>query len=180
MSAVEHALQAARLLGQLEQPLPFVLGKEGLLEGCTGGVLGLALLLPVVDLGLFTSERTLVVLEVVGLGVVSLDAVKEKLAVLLEEGVDIERQVVEVGGKDGRLGVRAGFQGGQRWGEVRRARGVGGLELVNERGDQVGVVDFDRQFNEDVLVSQVGLLQPFDMSALFTLLEYKANRTLRS
>jgi len=101
LSAVEHALQAARLLGQLEQPLPFVLGKKGLLEGCTGGVLGLALLLPVVDFGLFTSERTLVVLEVVGLGVMSLDAVKEKVAVLLEEGVDVERQVVEVGGKDG-------------------------------------------------------------------------------
>lgn len=121
MSAVEHALQAARLLGQLEQPLPFVLGKEGLLESCTGGVLGLALLLPVVDLSLFTSERTLVVLEVVGLGMVSLDAVKEKLAVLLEEGVDIERQVIKVRGKNGGLGVRAGFQGGQRWGEVRRA-----------------------------------------------------------
>lgn len=41
---------------------------------------------------------------------------------------------------------------------------------MDERGDQVGVVDFDRQFNEDVLVPQVGLLQPFDILALFTLL----------
>lgn len=140
--------------------MPLVLRKEGLLECRAGGVFGLALLLPVVDLGLFTGERTLVVLEVVGLGVVSLDAVKEKIAVLLQDGVNVERQVVEVGGENGRLSERAGFQSGQRWGEIRGSRGAGGLELVDERGDQVRVVDLDRQFNEDVLVSQVGLLQP--------------------
>ena len=140
--------------------MPLVLRKEGLLECRAGGVFGLALLLPVVDLGLFTGERTLVVLEVVGLGVVSLDAVKEKIAVLLQDGVNVERQVVEVGGENGGLSERAGFQSGQRWGEIRGSRGAGGLELVDERGDQVRVVDLDRQFNEDVLVSQVGLLQP--------------------
>lgn len=31
---------------------------------------------------------------------------------------------------------------------------------MNERGDQVGVVNFNRKFDENILVSQVGFLQP--------------------
>lgn len=89
--------------------MPLVLGKERLFESSAGGVLSLALLLPVADLGLFTGKRTLVVLEVVGLGVVGLDAVEEKVAVLLQEGVNVERQVVEVGGENGGFSKWAGL-----------------------------------------------------------------------
>src|SRR5699024_10493218 len=108
-----------------------VLRKERLLECRAGGVFGLALLLTVVDFGLFTSERALVVLEVVGFGVVSLDAVEEKIAVFLQDRVNVKRQAVEVGGENGGLSERAGFQSGQRWGEFRGSRGFGGLELVD-------------------------------------------------
>ena len=165
LAAVQHAFQTARLLRQLEQPLPLILGERSLLESCACGILSLALLLPAVDLGLLTGERTLVVLEVVGLGVVSLNAVEEKVAVLLQEGVSIKRQVVEVGSEDGGFGKRAGFQGGQGRGEVRRTHWAGGLELVDVRGDQVRVVDFDGKFDKDVLVSQVGFLQPINWLA---------------
>jgi hypothetical protein len=33
---------------------------------------------------------------------------------------------------------------------------------VDERSDQVGVVDLDRQLLEDILVAEVGLLQPVE------------------
>jgi hypothetical protein len=159
LAAVEHALQTAGLLGELEQPLPLVLGERGLLEGGAGRVLGLALGDPLVDLGLLAGERALVVLEVVGLGVVGLDAVEEEVAVLLEEGVDAEGQVVVVGRQNGVLDEGAGLQRSERRGEIRRGRLAGALELVEEGRDQVGVVDFDRELNEDVLVSQARLLQ---------------------
>ena len=75
-------------MGKLEKLLPLILGQKGLLCGGTAGVLGLALCLPLGDLGLLTGERTLVELVVVKLGVVGLYAVEEEVAGLLEEGVD--------------------------------------------------------------------------------------------
>ena len=160
LAAVEHGLQAAGLLGQLEQPLPLVLGERRLLEGRAAGVLGLALGLPGSDLGLLAGQRPLVVLVVVGLGVVRLDALEEKIAVLLQVRVDAERQVVVVGVQNGVLDEGAGLQGGQGRGQLGGRRHLGALQLVDERGDQVRVVDLNRQFDEDILVSQVGLLQP--------------------
>lgn len=91
---------------------------------------------------------------------VGLDAVEEKVAVLLEEGIDAEGQVVEVGRQHGVLDEWAGFQSGQRRREIGGGRLAGALKLVEERGDQVRVVDFHGEFNEDVLESQVGLLEP--------------------
>lgn len=160
MPGVEHSLEAAGLLGKLEQTLVLILGQERLLEGRTAGVLGLALGLPGGDLGLLTSKRTLIVLEVVGLGVVGLDAVQQKVAVLLEEGVDAERQVVEVGGQNAVLNEGALLQSSQRGGKVGRSGLAGALELVDESGDQMRVVNFNWKLNEDVLVSQRGLLKP--------------------
>lgn len=159
MPGVEHSLEAAGLLGKLEQTLVLILGQERLLEGRTAGVLGLALGLPGGDLGLLTSKRTLIVLEVVGLGVVGLDAVQQKVAVLLEEGVDAERQVVEVGGQNAVLNEGALLQSSQRGGKVGRSGLAGALELVDESGDQMRVVNFNWKLNEDVLVSQRGLLK---------------------
>lgn len=158
LAGVEHALQAAGLGGELEEALPLVLGEEGLLERGAGGVLLGALLLPVVDLLLLTAEHTLVVLVVVGLGVVGLDAVQEEIAVLLQVGIDVERQVVEVGGENGGFRVRAGLEGGERGGKVGRGSG-GGLQLVDEGGDQVRVVDLDGELIKDVLVADGGLLE---------------------
>lgn len=160
LAAVEHGVQAAGLLGQLEEPLPFILGKRGLLERCPGGVLGLALGLPGGDLGLLSGEGALVVLVVAGLGVVGLDAVEEEIAVLLEEGVDAEGEVVIVGGQDRLLGECRGLQGRERGGDVSRGRLGLVLKLVEEGGDQVGVVNLDWELDQNVLVLQAGLLQP--------------------
>lgn len=159
LAGVEHALQPAGLGGELEQALPLVLGEEGLLERCPGGVLLAALLLPVVDLLLLAAHNALVVLVVVDLGVVGLDAVEQQIAVLLQGRVDAERQVVEVGGEDGGFGEGARLQGGERGREFSRGRGWA-LQLVDERGDQVRVVDLNGQLIEDILVAEVGLLQP--------------------
>jgi hypothetical protein len=78
-----------------------------LFRGCARRVLRLALLLPCCDLGLLTRERSLVVLVVVELRVVVLDALKEQVARLLEEGVDgqVERIVVGEEGRERRVGV---------------------------------------------------------------------------
>lgn len=90
LPGVEQRLQPAGLLGQLEQPLPFVLRKQSLLGSSARSVLRLALLLPGSNLGLLTSEGSLVVLIVVDLRVVVLYALEEQVACLLEEGVDGE------------------------------------------------------------------------------------------
>lgn len=121
-----------------------------------------ALLLPVVDLLLLTAEHTLVVLVVVDLGVVGLNAVQEEVAVLLEEGVDAERQVVKVGAESGGLGEGAGLESAERGGKVGGRGGGWGLQLVDERSDQVRVVDLDGQLLEDILVAEIGLLQPVE------------------
>lgn len=118
LASVEHALQTAGLGGELEQTLPLVLGEEGLVESGTGSVLLCALRLPGVDLLLLAAEHTLVVLVVVDLGVVGLDAVQKEIAVLLQEGIDVEGQVVEVGGKGGGFGEGAGLEGSQGGGEL--------------------------------------------------------------
>ena len=159
LAGVEHALQPAGLSGELEQALPLVLGEEGLLKSGAGGVLLSALLLPVVDLLLLATKHTLVVLVVVGLSVVSLDAVEQEIAVLLEVRIDVERQVIQVGGERGGFGVRAGLEGGERGRKVGRT-GRGALQLVDERGDQVRVVDLDGELVENILVAEVGLLEP--------------------
>ena len=152
LAAIEHAVKAAGLLWQLEQPLPLVLRKRGLLKRCACSVLGLALGLPGCDLGLLSGERALVVLEVARLRVVGLNAVKEEIAVLLQEGVDAEGEIVEVRRQDGLLGEGRGLQGGERGGNLSGSRLGLVLELVDEGGDQVGVVDFDGEFDQDVLV----------------------------
>lgn len=86
---------------------------------------------------------------------VSLDAVEEEIAVLLEERIDAERQVVQVGGRRDRLGKLSLFKRSQgRW-DFDGNRDVRALVLMDERGDQVRVVDFDGKFDENVLVSQV-------------------------
>lgn len=171
LAGVEHALQPAGLGRELEQALPLVLGKEGLLECGTGGILLAALLLPVVDLLLLAAHHALVVLVVVDLGVVGLDTVQQEVAVFLEEWVDAERQVVEVRSKDGGFGEGARLESAERRGEVGGASGVRALQLVDEGGDQVGVVNFHRQFVEDVLVAKVRLLQSADC-------KYPPNRTV--
>lgn len=159
LSGVQHALQPARLLRQLEQSLPLVLGKQGLLERRTAGVLLLALRLPLGNLLLFTGERTLVVLEVVILGVVGLDAVQEQVAVLLQEGVDAQGEVVEVGGQKSGRRQRSSLQSGERWREVQRLLGRRRRQLVKEGGEDVRVVDGHGEFDENLLVSEVRLLE---------------------
>lgn len=119
-----------------------------------------ALLLPVVDLLLLAAEHTLVVLVVVGLGVVSFDAIEQEVAVLLEEGVDGKRQVVEVGGESEGLREGARLEGTEGRREVGRPGGAGALQLVDEGGDQVRVVNLNGQLFEDILVTEIGLLQP--------------------
>ena len=74
---IEEYLKPARLLRELEQSRPFVLGKQGLLRSCACCILGLALLLPLRDLGLLARQRSLIVLVIVELDLVVLDAVEE-------------------------------------------------------------------------------------------------------
>ena len=90
LPAVEHALQPAGLLRQLEEALPLVLGQRRLLESRAADVLRLALRLPGGDFLLLASQSTLVVLEIVVLGMVRLDGVQEQVAVFLEERVDAQ------------------------------------------------------------------------------------------
>lgn len=92
---VEHALQAAGLLGKLEQTLPLILGQGRLLSQGALSVLGLALGLPLCNLGLLTGELALVELEVVEIGVVGFDALEQEVASLLEEGVDGDVKVID-------------------------------------------------------------------------------------
>lgn len=164
LAGVQHAIQPAGLGGKLEQALPLVLGEQWLLEGGTSGVLLAALLLPVVDLLLLTAHHALVVLEVVDFGVMRFDAVQQEVAVLLEERVNAERQVVKIRSKCGGFGEWAALEGAERGRKVGGARRVGALQLVDEGGKQVRVVDLHRQLVEDVLVAEVGLLQSENQS----------------
>ena len=159
LPAPQQHLQPARLLRQLEQPRPLVLGQQRLLAGGPGRVLALALGLPRRDFGLLPGQAALVVLVVVELGVVRLDGLEQQVARLLQEGVEREVEVVEV--RRQRL-LRGRGRGRGELGEGRREaegrpRGRGG-DLVEERGEEVGVVDREGEFDEDVLVAEVGLL----------------------
>lgn len=111
------------------------------------------------NLGLLTGERALVELVVVELGVVGLYAVEKEVASLLEEGVDGEIERVKVGSKRERGEVGVLFKSGEAGREVEGLlRGRSG-ELVEERGEDVRVVDDDGQLGEDVLVAEAALLQ---------------------
>ena len=96
---------------------------------------------------------------VVELRVVVLDALEQEVARLLEEGVDgeVERVVVGEEGRFGRVGVL------QEGGEVGREGELllGGVrgELVEQRGEEVRVVDGDGDLDEDVVVAEAALLQ---------------------
>ena len=152
LAGVEHALQSAGFLGELEQFLPLILRQEWLLELGTGGILCLSLDLPGANLGLLAGQRSLVVLEVIVLGVMSFDCLEKQVTVLLEEGVDVEGEVVEIRGEDGRGRKGAGGQGGQGWGKVEFFGGRWRWELVKVGCEEVGVVDLNGEFNEDILV----------------------------
>lgn len=159
LPADKQSLEPARLGGQLEELLPLVLVKRRLLAGRACGVLGLALLLPRGDLLLLTAEGTLPVLEVVLLGLVVLDRIQHQVAALLEERVDAEVEGIKVGsegvGADVGVARKLCERGGEVEGGLRR-RCLG--NLVEEAGEEVRVVDLDRQLDEDILVSEFRLL----------------------
>lgn len=160
LSAVEQSLESAGFLGKLEKLLPLVLGKGGLLGNGALGVLSLALLLPLGDLGLLALKRALIVLVVVELGVVVLYAVEEQVAGLLEERVDGEVEGIEVWCEGRGSELRVAVKRSQAPGEGELGvLGRGGGELVEERGEEVRVVDADRKLSEDVLVAKAALLQ---------------------
>jgi hypothetical protein len=154
---IQHTLQSAGLLRKLEQSLPLVLGKRLLLGSNTLGVLILALGLPLCDLGLLTGELSLVVLEVVEVGVVRLNALEEEIAGLLEEGVDRKVEVV-----DRRVQRRlesVAVEVIERCGLLDGTLNGSGGDLVEESCEEVRVVDVDRDLNEDILEAELGLLQ---------------------
>lgn len=91
---------------------------------------------------------------------VGLDAVQEQVAVLLQERVDAQSQVVEVGAQRSGRRQRSSLQSSERWREVQRLRGRRRRQLVEEGGEEVRVVDGHGEFNEDLLVGQVRLLEP--------------------
>jgi hypothetical protein len=155
--SIQHTLQSAGLLRKLEQSLPLILRQRLLLGSSTLGVLSLALGLPLCDLGLFTAKLSLVVLEVVEVGVVRLDALEEEIAGLLEEGVDRKVEVVDRGVQRGLESVAVEVI--KRCGLLDGALGGGGGDLVKERCEEVRVVDADRDLVEDILEGELGLLQ---------------------
>ena len=129
---VQQALEPARLLRQLEQLAPLVLGQRRLLGGDARRVLGLALRLPLGDLGLLAAQLALVELEVVEVRVVLLDGLEEEVGRLLERGVDGEVEGLE-GGVEGRVDGGGGqVVEGERG--VRGGAGRGRGELVEVRG----------------------------------------------
>lgn len=154
---VKHTLQSAGLLRKLEQSLPLILGERLLLSSNTLGVLSLALGLPLCDLGLLTAELSLVELEVVEVGVVRLDALEQKVAGLLEEGVDGEVEVIDRGVQRRLEGVAVEVS--QRCGLLDITLNGSGGNLVEEGCEEVRVVDADRDLGEDVLEGELGLLQ---------------------
>ncbi|KUI61723.1 hypothetical protein VP1G_11265 [Cytospora mali] len=147
---VQHTLQPAGLWGQLEEPLPLVLGQGRLLGRRTSRVLRLPLGLPCRNLGLLTCKLPLVVLVVVEVGVVRLDAVQEQVTRLLQERVD--GQVESVNRRVRRDLDRGPLDVGKRLRQLnlRVCRGHG--ELVHEGGEEVRVVDVDGELEKDVLV----------------------------
>lgn len=156
---VEHALEPAGFLRQLEQPLPLVLG-QGLLFGCqTRSIFRLPLRLPLCNLELLASQLALVILVVVEVRVVGFDALEQQIASLLEEGINREVQGVE-GWVRGQLGLVAPdvVEGGREG----NLRGLGGRRnLVQEGSEEVRVMNQDRDLDDDVPEGQLGFLQAF-------------------
>lgn len=167
LAAVQQRLETARLLRQLEQTLPLILRERSLLSSGAGGVLGFALLLPGGDLGLLAAERALVVLVVVELGVVVLDAVEQQVARLLQERVDGQVERVEVGAQRRlrleRVRVERRQVGREGQLVLGRLRG----QLVQQRGEEVRVVDGEGQLDEDVVVAEAALLKACGESAVW-------------
>jgi hypothetical protein len=159
LPGVEHALQSAGLLRKLEEPLPLIFRQQRLLEGRAAHVLGLALGLPGGNLLLLTGKRSLVVLEVVVLCVMGFDGIQKQIAVLFQERVDAQGQVVKVRGEGIRLGDWAVVECRQRCRELQRLGREGSRQLVKERCEEVRVVDLDRQLNKDILVAEARLLK---------------------
>lgn len=94
---VQHTLKSARLLGHLEQSLPLILGQRRLFGHSTLSILSLPLRLPLRNLGLLTGDLALKELEVIEVGVVGLDALKEQVTRLLEERINGEVEAVDRG-----------------------------------------------------------------------------------
>lgn len=154
---IQHPLQAARLLGKLEQSLPLILGQRGLLSGKPGCVLRLSFRLPLRDLELLTGELSLIVLVVVEVRIVGLDAVKEKVASLFEKRIDGYIKSIKgwVCGNARRVPSNIVKRCRKRnLGVVRK-----GGYLMQEGGEKMGIMDNNRDLDDDVLESQLRLLE---------------------
>lgn len=91
------------------------------------------------------------------------DRVEKEIAGLFKEGVDAEVQAIEIRGERVGAGGWIVLEFGERGGEVKGFGFRGFLgNLVEEAGEEVGVVDLDGEFDKDVLVSEVGLLDAMD------------------
>lgn len=158
----EHSLEPARLVRQLEQFLPLILRQKRLLLLLAEDVLCFPLLLPSLDLRLLAAQRSLVVRRVVLFLVVRFDGVEKEVGGLLQEWIDGEIQSVVVWcervGRETGLGVVTELSEGCWEVGSLLLRWWGG-KLVQERGEEVGVVDRDGELDEDILVAQVALLQ---------------------
>lgn len=122
-------------------------------------ILSLALLLPGGNLSLLTSEGSLVVLVVVDLRVMILYALKEQVASLLKEGIDgeIKRLVVREEGRLWDVGIL--LQGSQVGRELELLLWCTRRQLVQERGEEMGVVNGNGELDQDIVVAETALLQ---------------------
>lgn len=132
-------------------------------RGSARSILSLALLLPGGNLSLLTSKGSLVVLVVVDLRVVVLYALKEQVASLLEERINgkIKRVVVREEGWLGDVGVL--LQGSQVGWELELLLWCTRRQLVQERGEEMRVVNSDGKLDQDVVVAETTLLQTVDV-----------------
>ena len=120
-------------------------------------ILSLALRLPLGNLELLARKLALVVLVVVEIGVMGLDAVEEQVACLLEEGVDRQVQGIKrrVRGDLGRVPANVVERGRQG-----KLRVLGrGRDLVDKRREEVGIVDDDGDFGENILEGELRFLE---------------------
>ena len=92
------------------------------------------------------------------------DRVKEVISGLGEVGVDVEGEGVEGGSEGVILDGWVGFDVGDRGGWVEDALLEHGGDLVEEGGDEVGVMDLDGELDEDVAVFEAGLLETAKIS----------------
>ena len=120
-------------------------------------ILSLALRLPLGNLELLARKLALVVLVVVEIGVMGLDAVEEQVACLLEEGVDRQVQGIKrrVRGDLGRVPANVVERGRQgKLGVLGRGR-----DLVDKRREEVGIVDDNGDFGENILEGELRFLE---------------------